>query len=185
MKEDIADTLPLLLSNIMGLSCYSLIIWILKSPVVMEASVQQFYLCLQLNTWSLAPPSKLSQGHQRCSWKQSVSATRLAESDQVVPGWGVAHEWWPHLWVYKWTLPGTLHFLACFLIVFRVSAMWAYFPFSPFVCTVLLLGVWFFWLLCLPVQMLVVTSLLCPNFWLLAISALVLSSDLVFHIPKP
>lgn len=43
----------------------------------------------------------------------------------------------------------------------------------------------FLWLLYLLVQILVITALLCPNFWLLAISALVCSSDLVFHIPKP
>lgn len=60
MKEDIADALPLLLSNIMGLFHYSFIIWILESPVMTEALVQQLYLHLQLNTWSLAAPSKLS-----------------------------------------------------------------------------------------------------------------------------
>lgn len=74
---------PILLINIVGLSLYSLIIWILEGPVLRTIIVSSGVA----EHWMLAAPCSLLQGHQRCSWKLAVLATWLAEMREGSGHW--------------------------------------------------------------------------------------------------
>lgn len=51
----------------------------------MEVLEQQLYLQVQLNTGTFQPLAIFLKGHQTCSWKLAVSATRLAEGEGIRP----------------------------------------------------------------------------------------------------